>query len=121
MIMNQRIAAWVLAGLTCLWFSSTARGDEPKSAQAAIQRGLTFLEEDAAKWRKETGRLIHRVPGPDSAHRQGQPIPRRFGEVGGGGGHQTQPELGRDVGPRGRAVGRVVGAGVRPPVARPST
>lgn len=47
------MATLVLAGFTCLWLSSTARGDEPKSPQTAIQRGLTFLQEDAAKWRKE--------------------------------------------------------------------
>jgi hypothetical protein len=51
--MNHRITAWILAGIATAWFLSTARGDDPKSTQAAIQRGLTFLQEDVAKWRKE--------------------------------------------------------------------
>ena len=58
----------------------------------------------AAQWRKETGRLIHRVPGPDSAHRHGQPTPRRFGEVGGGGGDHTEPEPRSELGQCGVAL-----------------
>ncbi len=57
-----------------------------------------------AQRRKETGRLVHRVAGPDGAHRHGQLTPRRFGEVGGGGRDETQPELRRKLGQRGVAL-----------------
>ena len=58
----------------------------------------------AAKRRKETGRLVHRVAGPDGPHRHGQLTPRRFGEVGGGGRDETKTELRRKLGERGVAL-----------------
>ena len=51
--MNHRIAACVLTCFACVWCSESANSDEPMSAKRAIQRGLVFLEQDVAKWRKE--------------------------------------------------------------------
>ena len=40
------------------------------------------------------------MPGPDRAHRHGQPASRRFGEVRGGGGDDADAELRRQRGQR---------------------
>ena len=53
---------------------------------------------------KVTGRLVHRVAGPDGAHRHRQPAPRRLGEVGGGGGDDAEAEPRRQLGERGVAL-----------------
>jgi hypothetical protein len=51
--MNHRIAVCVLTCFACVWCSKSANSDEPMSAKRAIERGLVFLEQDVAKWRKE--------------------------------------------------------------------
>src|SRR6186997_228599 len=50
--MDYRVAAYGFCSL-CLLFAQAAQADEPKSAKFAIERGLTFVEVDAARWRKE--------------------------------------------------------------------
>lgn len=50
--MDYRAAAYVF-GAFCFLVGQAARADEPKSAKSAIERGLTFVELDAARWRKE--------------------------------------------------------------------
>ena len=57
-----------------------------------------------AQRRKPTGGLVHRVPGPDRAHRHGQPAARRLGEVRGGGGDDADTEPRRQRGQRGVAL-----------------
>ena len=53
--------------------------------------------------RKVTGRLVHRVAGPDRTHRHRQPAPGRLGEVGGGGGDDADAEPRCQFGQRGVA------------------
>src|SRR5262245_2245858 len=55
--MHGRLIACVVMGALCVlavdW--RLAHGDDAPQARTAIERGLAFLEKDAARWRQERG------------------------------------------------------------------